>query len=132
MKADTIGVIPEAETLDEAYSMGYSRFADADPVADGDEAAEHIEHFTESAEYANSVAPNLRALSGYVDSGPGTYTVERQIVVVPDGAEADLPRDGKHMALGYVFEIVHDAWRAGVYDAVLGNEYGETDDTSLT
>jgi|APHM01.1.fsa_nt_gi hypothetical protein len=133
MKASTIGVIPEADVLDEAYRMGYTRFEDAETVDEEDsDALEGLSHYKEMASYINNVAPRLRALAGYVDSGPGTYQVERKVVVVPHHAQEDVPRDGKLMAIRYVHEAVQDAFDRGALDAMQGRDYGETDDVSLT
>lgn len=133
MNASTIGVIPEADVLDEAYRMGYNRFEDAAETADehGDE-LDSLEHYKEMATYINNVAPRLRALAGYVDSGHGTYQVERDVVVIPDHAQDDVPRDGQHKSIEWVHGKVVDAFDRGALDALNGREYGETDDVSLT
>jgi hypothetical protein len=134
MDASTIGVIPEDDVLDAAYRMGYQRFEDADSIEEeGGDPLEALSHFKEMATYCNSIAPRLRALAGYVDSGPGTYTVERDVVVVPGHAQDDVPRDGKHMGLTWVHEKVVDAFDRGALDALEGRDNGATAmDVNLT
>lgn len=127
MNNHTVGVVPEDEAIDEAYSMGYNRFEDYpfDPEeAEDADPLRALEHFKESAEWADTVAPRLRALAGYVDSGPGTYTVEREVVVVPSGNEDDLPRDGQKTGIAWVHSALVSAFDRGAADALLGDERG--------
>lgn len=126
MEEHTVAVIPEAEVLDEAYNLGYQRFEDAETIEEEDgNPYEAVSGFREYATWANNVAPRLRSLAGFVDSGPGTYTVGRKVVVVPEGNEDDLPADGKQMDIQYVHEAVLDVWELGAVDALEGNDHGE-------
>lgn len=131
MQASTIAVIPEAEVLDEAYSMGYDRFSGAGTVGEESDPFEALNAFKEYAQFSDNVLPSLRALSGYVDSGPGTYTVEREAVVVPVGSGDDLPRDGQHIGVQFIHEKVTDSWERGAMDALEGNDRGENDDVTI-
>ena len=56
----------------EAYSIGYSNGPSDLPEKATLEDID-ISMFTESANYINSIAPELRALCGYQDSGKGTH-----------------------------------------------------------
>lgn len=128
----TIAVLPEADVLDEAYSMGWNALGgQRDEPAD--EPSESLSYFTEGAEYINTITPKLRALSGYVDSDTrgSSYRVERPVVVVPQGREDDLPRDGVRKSIEYVHNTVLEAWRSGALDSLAANEYGENDDVQL-
>jgi hypothetical protein len=125
MTETTVAVVPEGEALEKAYRDGFERFDEApDDALEGP--GEPFGQFTGSAEYVNTVAPRLRALAGYVDSGTGTYRVERKVVVVSDGDEDDLPRDAREMRLSHVYEAIQEAYRAGAEDKLHGEEYGES------
>jgi len=117
-------VVPAAQTLGEAYAMGYDRFTGADPVRA--DVFEQVDAFKQSASWANNVAPLLRSLSGYADEGHGTYQTPRAVVVVPDGNEDDLPRTGSSRPANAVYETVVDAWQNGAMDALRGRERGES------
>lgn len=119
MTEHTIGVVPEAETLNEAYNMGFDRYEPAEGEVDP---AAALDGISDSAEWANIIAPKLRALAGYVDSGHGTYRVERTVAVVRTGDGDDLPRDAVQVDPNHVFEKVVDAYRTGVSDALEGRE----------
>jgi hypothetical protein len=123
MPTHTIAVVPEADAIDEAYSMGYERFEPL-PEPDDIEPAEALSQWKEGADWANSVAPRLRALAGYADSGHGTYRVERTVAVVRDGDEGDLPRDAVEMYPEYVHETLVEAFDMGAMDAMVDNDLG--------
>jgi hypothetical protein len=95
--------------LEQAYQLGMECGPDGGPIAgiDADTTEEEllrladtgVSHFTESARYANVVAPELRRLAGYEDSGMGTYQVQ------PDREHADR------------FSYLFDSFREGFVDA---------------
>lgn len=116
----TVAVIQEADALDSAYQMGYDMF-DEPPA--GGEPIEALGHYKESAEWANTVAPKLRATAGFVDSGKGTYNVLRKVIVVPDGSEHDSPADGVQMGIGHVKDAIFSAFDKGALDAMSGDSW---------
>lgn len=117
----TVAVVREADALDSAYQMGYDGFDEAPPEVD--EPADALIHFKESAEWANNVHPKLRATAGYVDSGTGTYTVPRKVIVVPDGNEHDSPMNGVQMGIGHVEDALVGAFDKGALDAMSGDSW---------
>lgn len=118
-----IVVVTEAEALSEAYTRGYDRFSgmDAEIAEDVDPA-----YFTDSAAWANHVLPTLRCMSGYRDSGMGTWQVDGEVAVIQDGDEGDEPAGATTMLASDFQDRVVDAWYNGVYaaldDAVDGRE----------
>lgn len=127
----TVAVVLEADAIDTAYAMGYDRFDEAPPEVD--DTFEALSHYKETAEFINSVHPDLRALAGYVDSGPGTYTVKRKTVVVNVGNEDDSPMDGVQMDPQYVEDKLVRAFDQGALDSMNGDpaEPAECDATIL-
>lgn len=117
MPKGTIAVVLEADVLDEAYSMGYERFESTDTI-EADQPHEFMSHFKSSSEWINGIHPSLRALSGYVDSGKGTYTVPRDVIVVPQGDEDDIPLSGMMYDMDHVHGVVLEAWSEGAFDAL--------------
>jgi hypothetical protein len=127
MTSDTTVVIEEAEALDSAYDAGYSEF-DEIPAAESDEPAD-LSFFTETARYANVVAPRLRATAGLADSGHGTYQKDREVAVVPVGCEDDEPAQCRLMSARQFYEqAVHPEWRRGAHDALEGHPRGHSVD----
>jgi hypothetical protein len=112
---DTIPVIREADAYDQAWEMGYNRFEgiDVDSVEDFD-----VGYFRDSAAYANHTLPSLRALSGFADGGHGTFTIARDVVIIPMGCEDDSPAEGERTTSEAVFEGLVEEWHNGVYSAV--------------
>jgi hypothetical protein len=78
------------EVMRDAYDWGYERFhlalADKRDLTDSEreEVSMNLDMFTETAEWANSILPALRAMAGYSDGmGVGTYnTLEGTLEVV--------------------------------------------------
>lgn len=100
--------IDMAETRKEAYEMGFDRFKGLS----GEETEEFtFEPFTQSAEWANTILPRLRAMAGYSDSGYGTYTEENTVLVTSEDPSAE--RESR-----YLFDELVDMYRNGAYDAV--------------
>lgn len=117
---DDIAVVKPLYATEEAYNMGYDRF---EGVADEEEdIIWDFHHFTETAEYANNVAPDLRAMAGHADSGPGTYTINRKVAAIKEGCEEDEPAEAALIDARHVFEELVDAYRKGATDAAHGRE----------
>ena len=93
----TVKIIAEWDAKHEAYNRGYSRFLNRDLV---DIEEYHFSQFTETAEWANTVAPDLRAMAGYDDRGHGTYQQEPEAIVLVEEPE-DEPAEG---------ELLDDPW----------------------
>lgn len=111
-------VINEWRAKEEAYSDAYYRFSQGEEV---DEEDFQFSHFTESATWANTVAPNLRAMAGYDDEGYGTYQTPVPIVLVsePD----DEPAVGQLVEEPWHFlDELHQAYQRGAFDAATGRE----------
>lgn len=111
-------VLPEA--MESAYNMAFDRFEEVEVNDCCGEAAYDLSFFKETAEFANNVHPTIRSMSGYEDSGYGTYTVENRTVVVRD--PDDRPMDGELMNCTYVESDLIEAYDCGAFDAMEGNE----------
>lgn len=110
-------VFPEA--LEDAYREGYKRFATTAGET-VEQPGEALSGFKEYAEWANHVAPSLRASAGYADTGHGTYTYERQVALVdyPD----DRPMEATLVSSEWVFRQLVDAFDRGAYDSMDSKE----------
>lgn len=117
---EEIAVVKPYYYKEQAYNKGYDRFEGAEDIPDDEEV--RLDGFTQSATYANHVLPGLRSMAGYDDSGPGTYTIERQVAAIMPGCEEDEPAEAELVSSNYVFEELVDAWRSGAYDALDGRE----------
>ena len=99
-----------------AYNMGHAEFADHD-TADDPEVDPYF--ITDSARYANIIAPDLRAMAGYGDRGMGTYTEDRQVAAIVPGCEEDV---GVQLAdltdASALFDELHSAFFRGAHDAL--------------
>lgn len=91
----------ERETLTEAYEKGYGEFEELD-AEDPDFAS-----YRDMARFTNVIAPQLRELAGFEDSGPGTYT---------EGGEEEIEMYGE----------VTDMFFMGAFDAATGVEKDHT------
>jgi hypothetical protein len=98
-----------------AYNMGHREFAELDTAEDTEIDPQYI---TDSARWANVIAPDLRAMAGYADSGPGTYTEDRQVAAIIPGCEDDNPADADLLNASFVYAELNDAYFRGAYDAV--------------
>jgi len=121
MTDNEIPVIVEPEAKENAYNMGFNRFNEPQDKEIG---KEWFSHYTETAEWANSKLPDLRCMAGADDSGHGTYTQHREIVVVeyPD----DRPMSGEKTNSQYLFDELVEQFRNGAYDKIEGNEQYES------
>jgi hypothetical protein len=99
-----------------AYNMGHAEFADHD-TAEDPEVDPYL--ITDSARYANVIAPELRAMAGYADRGMGTYTDDRQVAAIVPGCEEDV---GVQLAdltdASALFDELHSAFFRGAHDAL--------------
>lgn len=113
-----VKVIDEWRAKEEAYSDAYYRFSQGEEVSEEDF---QFSHFTESATWANTVAPRLRSMAGYDDEGYGTYQTPVPIVLVsePD----DDPATGQLLEEPWHFldELV-ESYQSGAFDAATGKE----------
>lgn len=108
------------ETQAQAFELGFWRFYDMDPVPVEEF---DIGFFTESAEYANNVAPILRQLAGHEDGGYGTFTQKRDVLVIDNDDADELATDAGFIDADMVwsadlFDEIHDSWLEGVHEAV--------------
>lgn len=113
--SDTIPVVREAHAKDEARAMGRRRFEDIE-VDSRDEF--DLQPFMDSASYSNHVLPTLRCMAGYGDRGTGTYTVVREVALIPDGAEDDSPAEATVIESTWLLSELTQAWIDGAYAAV--------------
>jgi len=113
--SETIVVVEEAAALDDARARGRSRFAGLDPDVAADADPSRI---TDSAAWANHIAPTLRCLAGFRDAGYGTWQVDGPIALVADGDEGDEPADAEIVQAGDFHGEVVDAWYQGAYAAI--------------
>jgi hypothetical protein len=118
--SETIAVVKPNYYLEQAYQKGYERFEDSEALAD--DAEPSLEGFTDSAEYANHVLPGLRSMAGFDDSGPGTWTIEREVAAIHPGCEEDEPAEAELVSSRQVFEELVNAWRGGALDALRNEE----------
>lgn len=112
-------VVKPHYATEEAYNMGFDRFETlaAEETEDFD-----LSHFKETATWANTVAPRLRAMAGFADTGPGTYTLGRTVAAVVPGCEEDEPADAEITHTDHVFRELVEAFDRGAYDAAEGRE----------
>jgi len=114
MTDETMAVVREAYQIEEAYRDGYGEFSDV--------GTEDIDFsmFTETARWANVIAPGLRAAAGYSDAGHGTYTENRPVAAIKPGCEEDTPAEAVQKSAFDVFDRLTSAYRAGALDAAEG------------
>lgn len=114
-----IAVVKQDYRLREAYDMGHQRFKDAD-LGDDDPVTEH---FKESATWANTVAPRLRAMAGLADRGHGTYQEDRQVAAVHPGAEEDEPAEAELIDARELYRAFVEAFDLGAYHAAVEDRH---------
>lgn len=113
-----VAVVKPHYAIEEAYNMGYKRFEGAyDETGEFD-----FSGFTDSAEYANSVLPDLRAMAGFADHGHGTYQERRRVAATHPGCEEDEPAEADLMDAGALHSELADAYRKGAVDGAAGWE----------
>lgn len=115
-------VVHESTVLDEAYAMGYDEFSGVE-VEQFD-----LEGFHGTARWDSHLLPRLRALSGYGDRGHGTYTEDREVVVIPVGNEDDHPAEAHSMNATHVLNAAVEQFTHGAHDAAENEERGERND----
>lgn len=122
---EQIAVVVEQAAVEDAYEMGYDRFEgqelDAEVADEWD-----YSYFTETATYSNIVQPALRAIAGYGDSGTGTYTENRTIVLVDAADLDDEPTVGDEYNAKDFSQVLYDRFADGARDAVAGREKGDS------
>ena len=122
MSFGEIAVVKIAYVEEEAYRMGYQRFEDAELPEDA-EGLESVSHFKETAKWANTIAPRLRAMAGLQDGGHGTYQIDREVAIIKPGCEEDEPAPAELTHSRAVYqEHVAEAFDRGAYDALDGRD----------
>jgi hypothetical protein len=110
-----VAVVKPYYLTEEAYQMGHDEFKGIDA-----DSAEDVEfhHFTETARWANTIAPRLRAMAGARDpTGKGTYTDHREVAAILAGCEEDKPREADLVQSNRLYDALVDAYRTGALDA---------------
>lgn len=115
-------VIVIQEAKQDAYDMGYERFEGGDTM-EPDEA--DLAPYHSSADYANNVLPTLRSMAGHADSGHGTYTEVREVVLVEEHDLDDRPIMGQSTDAHYFMSELVEAFNHGAYDALTGEGKAE-------
>jgi hypothetical protein len=116
-----VAVVKPHYLTEKAYSMGHDEFSDVEA-----ESAEEIQfsHFTESARWANVIAPRLRSMAGAADpTGKGTHTGHREVAAIHAGCEEDEPAEADLVSSSDLYEALVDAYRTGALDAVEDTYY---------
>lgn len=116
-----VAVVKPHYLTEKAYSMGHDEFSDVEA-----DSAEDVEfgHFTETARWANVLAPRLRAMAGAADpTGKGTYTQHREVAAIHAGCEEDEPAEADLVGSQHLFEALVDAYRTGALDSVEDTYY---------
>lgn len=111
-----IAVVKANYVTEEAYEMGHDEFSDFES-----DSADDVEfhHFTESARWANVIAPKLRAMAGAADpTGKGTYTEHRDVAAIRPGCEEDEPAEADLVTSRRLYEALVDAYQTGALDSV--------------
>ena len=116
-----VAVVKPYYLTGEAYDMGHNEFSDVD-ASDAEEI--QFSHFTESARWANVIAPKLRAMAGARDpTGKGTYTQHREVAAIHAGCEEDEPAEADLVGSEMLYEALVDAYKTGALDAVEDTYY---------
>lgn len=116
---DTIPVIDEYSAREDAYEMGQERFGGSSPPEDI-HPLEVVDHFTETATWANHVHPKLRAMAGFKDRGMGTYTVARQVALIPPENADDEPAEAELVDSTWLVNELVDEFREGAFEGLDG------------
>jgi len=110
--SDTIPVVYESTALDDAEDLARQEYHDIPLVA---LEADEFRVRTDSAHWANGIAPELRALSGFEDSGYGCYQQDREIALVPTGCGDDRPAEAELLRAQQFSRDVFQAYRDQAY-----------------
>lgn len=125
-KPGEIAVVKPYYAKEEAYRMGHERTSGWDDETAPDDAEHTLSHVKESARWANTIAPTLRCMAGYMDNGHGTYTGSREVAAIHDGCEEDEPAEAELFSSVYLYEELVEAWDRGALDGYDG-EYNPED-----
>jgi len=109
---DRIPVVYEAEALHEAEKLARKEYQDIPLVA---LEADQFRVRTDSAHWANGIAPELRRISGFGDSGYGCYQQDREIALVPTGCGDDRPAEAELLRAQQFSRDVFQAYRDQAY-----------------
>jgi len=110
--SDTIPVIYEGQALDSAEDLARKEYRDIPLEA---LQADHFQVRTDSAHWANGIAPELRAFSGFGDSGYGTYQQDREIALVPVGCGDDRPAEAELLRAKEFSMYIFETYRQEAY-----------------
>jgi hypothetical protein len=113
--SDTITVVCECDAHDEAFSMGYRRYAD---MTAKEIVVSWPIHYTEHGSWDSHIYPTLCCLAGYGDRGHGTYQERQDVALIRDGDERDMPADAVVLDSAAVLDPIVDAWTSGAHQAV--------------
>lgn len=116
--SDTIPVVELAEVLSQAKRLGWSEFPETSEPSD----EYPLSNFRETSNWANRLAPRLRALAGYGDAGHGTFQVHRDVAVIMEGDEDDVPAEATVMSTSMLYEDIVDAFDEGARAAMDGED----------
>lgn len=105
-------VVVSHEAVGIAYHYGYNTVPPA--IDDYDPSAP--DYHKDSAVWANTRAPHLRATAGLADAGHGTYQVDRLVALVD--APDDRPMEADLIDASVVFDSLVDAYDRGRRDAL--------------
>lgn len=82
--------------------------------------ADRFEVRTDSARWANVIAPKIRSIAGYRDAGHGTYQIDGPIALIPERNCADTPAEAVSMQASQYVKKLHD-----LYGQIAYNEYSQ-------
>ena len=117
-----MAVVVLETAVEEAYRMGYMRFNSADEIDSDEDIHMALDGFIQSAEWANTVLPSLRATAGYADGGRGTYQLARDVALIRHYEMDDRPIEAEQLNSSYLYDDLVDAFQYGAIDAMEGNE----------
>lgn len=119
-----VAVVKPYYLTEEAYKMGRNRFSESDPLDEENiDQLEFLTRFKESAEWIESLAPEIRAMAGFATSSTGEYQKERQVAAIQSGCEEDKPAEADLVSSQEVFELLVDAFEQGALDVVAGRDF---------
>ena len=121
--SDTIPVVELVEVLAQAKRLGWSEFPETFEPSD----EFPMSNFRETSRWSNSIAPRLRSLAGYGDAGHGTFQLHRDVAVIMEGDEDDVPAEATVMSTSMLYEDIVDAFDEGARAAMEGEEPPEVE-----
>jgi hypothetical protein len=117
-RADT-AVVKLYYAEEEARELGYAEFESVPTDTSADDVDPTI--ITDSARWANILAPKMRCMAGYGDTGRGTYTVDRKVAAVLYGSEEDEPAAADLIDASAIYEVLVEKFYHGAHMALSEN-----------